>query len=68
MPATPPRRELARDTATDRVGEIMPDPIPARLRNPDSPRRVRLRPVGGGLEWTARSEDVELIPAEQTGD
>lgn len=50
------RRELARDTATDRVGEIM-----HIGREHGTPIEVWLRPVGGGEEWTTKPEHVERI-------
>lgn len=58
-PSRPPHRQLARDAATGRTGEIMHI---ARLNG--SPSRVWLRPVGGGKEWIAAPDDVRLIPAD----
>lgn len=58
----PPRRQLAYDGASQREGEIMPDVVPARLRDPNAQRSVRLRPVGGGYEWTADPDDITLLP------
>ncbi|QMU68145.1 hypothetical protein [Streptacidiphilus sp. P02-A3a] len=44
---------LARDRRRDRVGVVM-----ARYAG-----EVYLRPLGGGVEWTARAED--LLPADR---
>ena len=53
---TPGVGALARDRKTDRVGVVMGEL--AGL--------VYLRPVGGGVEWTARWADLEQLepPAE----
>lgn len=51
-------RQLARDIQTGRVGEVMADPA--------APTYVYyLRPVGGGREWEAPRESVELLDAAQ---
>lgn len=55
LDSTPHVRQLARDAATGRIGETMPHPVPAHLCDRRSPFAMRLRPVGGGLEWTTRS-------------
>lgn len=54
-------RQLAHDDGTDRVGEIMPDPIPAHLCDGGRTRTVWLRPVGGGCEWPAERRNVRII-------
>lgn len=57
-----PRRRLARDIRTDRIGEVMPSPYPENLRAPGAPpRAVNLRPIGGGVEWRVPREYVQLI-------
>ncbi|AZQ34362.1 hypothetical protein EJ357_13455 [Streptomyces cyaneochromogenes] len=45
--------DLAYDTLRDRYGTVMER----------GPGQVHLRPKGGGREWTARPEDVELARA-----
>lgn len=52
------RRELALDTSTGRVGEVM-DTI-----DTSHGRRVYLRPVGGGREWSTDETDVQLVTGE----
>lgn len=56
-----PPRQLVRDMATDRIGEIMPSPIPAGLCDGADTRTVWLRPVGGGKEWTTTPEHIQPI-------
>lgn len=57
-------RELVYDALRCRIGEVMPDPIPAALRGDQPPRRIHLRPVGGGTEWTADPADVSPLRAD----
>jgi hypothetical protein len=57
------RRQLARDTSTGRVGEVMPHPWGA-----EKPAVIHLRPVGGGIEWAVRAEHVQLLDNEQQED
>jgi hypothetical protein len=57
----PHARQLVYDRATQRFGEIMPSPIPDRLRNPDVAHKVMLRPVGGGCEWPADPDDIDPV-------
>jgi hypothetical protein len=59
-PLEPPPRQLARDTATDRVGEIM-----HIARENGAPVEIWLRPVGGGAEWTTKPEHVQRIQPKE---
>lgn len=52
-PPAPVVGDLAYDTVRDRYGVVMER----------TPGQVRLRPKGGGLEWAARPEHVELARA-----
>lgn len=63
QPTAPAERQLAKDRTSGRIGEIMPHPIPERLCGSNGPRKMRLRPVGGGLEWTPDRTDVYLVDA-----
>ena len=59
---------LVRDLETDQVGVLMDvarDIQPGKHPGPDSPMKAYLRPVGGGVEWTAWPWDVG--PAETEG-
>ncbi|MEU3184830.1 hypothetical protein ABZ707_11590 [Streptomyces sp. NPDC006923] len=47
--------ELAKDTATGRIGVVMAE-VGAR---------VQMRPVGGGIEWDAMPDDVVAPPARE---
>lgn len=47
----PGRGTVARDCATKRVGEVMGC----------EDGRIQLRPLGGGVEWDVRHEDLEAI-------
>lgn len=51
-------RELALDTATDRVGEIM-DTV-----DTTHGKRVYLRPAGGGREWSTDEKNVQPMPGK----
>lgn len=57
----PATRQRARDTRTDREGEVM-----ARH---DTAQGVRyyLRPVGGGKEWIVPDKWVQLLDAPSAG-
>lgn len=48
---------LALDTRRSKVGEVMGHVA----------GRVQLRPVGGGLEWDASPDDVQLASAAAPG-
>lgn len=48
---TPNRGTVARDRITKRVGEVMGC----------EGGRIQLRPLGGGVEWDVRHEDLEVI-------
>lgn len=52
-PPTPVVGDLAYDTVRDRYGVVMER----------TPGQVHLRPKGGGREWVARPEHVELARA-----
>lgn len=54
-----PHRRLARDVRTNRVGVIMATPDELGTQ-----RQFWLRPVGGGIEWTAPREYVQLLTSE----
>ena len=61
----PPIGTLVRDRETGRVGVLMAltrDTQPGKHPGPHSPMKAFLRPVGGGIEWSAWPWDVE--PAE----
>lgn len=60
-----PLRPLVWDRATDRVGEI----VDVDLNRVFTGRvtTIHLRPVGGGLEWTASPDDVEDVANGDTG-
>lgn len=60
-PSRPPNRSLAYDAATGKTGEIMP------CRVPGETSVVRLRPIGGGIEWTALPGDVQLVQTDESG-
>ncbi|MEU8975429.1 hypothetical protein AB0D11_40515 [Streptomyces monashensis] len=47
-------RELAKDTGSGRIGVVM-----GKVGG-----RVQMRPVGGGVEWDARPDNV-VTPSEQ---
>jgi len=51
---TPGVRKLALDTLTNREGVVMADPGVYS-------GNYWLRPAGGGVEWEAKPEDVQLI-------
>lgn len=53
MPTKP--RQLARDVRSGKEGEVMAEPLPPGRRN------YWLRPVGGGVEWEAPKQFVQLI-------
>lgn len=55
LPPTPVVGDLAYDTLRDRYGIVMER----------GPGQVHLRPRGGGPEWTARPEHVELARADE---
>lgn len=55
------RRDLARDTRNDRVGEVMAEPGQASRKN------YFLRPVGGGREYEVPREYVEIIERAEAG-
>lgn len=48
-------RPLVRDTATDRIGEVMEE------TGSGQNARVWLRPPGGGREWTTTAEDIQPV-------
>ncbi|KUM80231.1 hypothetical protein [Streptomyces curacoi] len=47
--------ELAKDTASGRIGVVMGE-VGAR---------VQIRPIGGGVEWDARPDDVVALTARE---
>lgn len=55
-------RPLARDAGTERVGEVMDISY-----TDDRPVQVWLRPVGGGAEWIADPELVQLLERDEQG-
>lgn len=61
----PGGRPRALDTATGRVGEVMPNPIPAALCGSQPPRIVHLRPVGGGVEWTTTPDCLQPVSEDR---
>lgn len=60
-----PGRRRVWDKSRDCIGEVMPHPVPEHLLNPQAPRSVWLRPVGGGLEWTTLADEIEDVPRGQ---
>lgn len=52
------QRQLARDTRSNRVGDVMAEPSPA------SYGKYWLRPPGGGCEWDVPRECVQLLDRE----
>jgi hypothetical protein len=61
IPNSATARPLAEDTRSGRIGEIMPNPIPAHLLDAAIPRNVRLRPAGGGCEWNVPEEFARTV-------
>jgi hypothetical protein len=53
------QRELARD-ARGRIGEIM------ERRDTARGTRVWLRPIGGGREWTASADTIEILRSAES--
>ena len=51
-----PVRQLAFDTSTKRIGEVVQEPTQRGYF-----QQYSLRPVGGGLEWEARPRHVQLL-------
>lgn len=55
-------RQLVRDIATDRIGEVMDVYCEG-----DRPVQIWLRPVGGGAEWTTKPEHVHPVHPVRDG-
>jgi hypothetical protein len=51
-----PVRQLALDTSTRRVGEVMQEPASRSYW-----QQYSLRPAGGGREWTVKPRNVRLL-------
>ena len=56
MPTEQRRRHVARDTRTDKEGEVMDETSDGAL--------IYLRPAGGGTEWEVPREFVQLLDGE----
>lgn len=54
-----PRRELVRDMASNRIGEVM------ERRRIGLVERVWLRPRGGGLEWDVPADQVQPVSSSE---